>query len=74
MVYKTNMGVYRGEDCIKKFCKSLTEHAMKIINKRTARIIRKDKNLLHLQKKYVHQNNNDKNHCKVRDHCHYTGE
>ena len=24
--------VYRGEDCMKKFCESLTEHAMKIIN------------------------------------------
>ena len=25
-------GVYRGKDCMEKFCKSLTEHAMKIIN------------------------------------------
>ena len=25
-------GVYRGKDCIKKFCESLREHAMKIIN------------------------------------------
>ena len=24
--------VYRGEDCIKSFCKSLREHNMKIIN------------------------------------------
>ena len=24
--------MYRGEDCVKKFCKSLREHAMKIIN------------------------------------------
>ena len=24
--------VYRGKDCMEKFCKSLTEHAMKIIN------------------------------------------
>ena len=24
--------VYRGKDCIKKFCESLREHAMKIIN------------------------------------------
>ena len=24
-------GVYRGEGCIKKFCKSLREHTMKVI-------------------------------------------
>ena len=24
--------MYRGEDCVLKFCKSLREHAMKIIN------------------------------------------
>ena len=24
--------VYRGKDCMKKFCQSLREHAMKIIN------------------------------------------
>ena len=24
--------VYRGKDCKEKFCKSLTKHAMKIIN------------------------------------------
>ena len=24
--------VYRGENCIKKFCESLVEHEMKIIN------------------------------------------
>ena len=47
--------VYRGKDCMKKFCESLREHAMKIINfkkkknevinKRAAGIIRKCKNL-----------------------------
>ena len=43
-------GVYRGRDCMKRFCESLREYAMKIIsfkikkmklltNKQTARII-----------------------------------
>ena len=27
-----NKYVYRGQDCMKKFCESLKEHAMKIIN------------------------------------------
>ena len=29
---KNMHGVYRGKDCMKKFCESLREHAMKIIN------------------------------------------
>ena len=49
--------VHRGKDCMKKFCDSIKEHAMKIINfkeksriinKRAAEIIRKSKNLLYL--------------------------
>ena len=32
-------GVYRGEDCMKKFCESLKENAMKIINLETKKII-----------------------------------
>ena len=50
--------VYRGIDCMKKFCESSREHAMKIIdskrkkseviNERTAEIILKCKNLLYL--------------------------
>ena len=48
--------VYRGKDCIKKFCKYLKEHAIKItnfekksiiINKRAAGIIWKYENLLY---------------------------
>ena len=29
---ETNIDYYRGEDCMKKFCKGLREHATKIIN------------------------------------------
>ena len=52
--------VYRGKDCMKKVCKSLREHAMKIIsikkkkkeviNKRRAGIIWKSKNLIYLSR------------------------
>ena len=31
--------VYRGEDCMKKFCESLREHKMKIINFEKKKII-----------------------------------
>ena len=54
--------VYRGKDCMKKFCESLRDHAMKIIiffflkkkeviNKRAAGIIWQFKNLLYLWRK-----------------------
>ena len=29
---ENNHDVYRGKDCMKKFCETLREHAMKIIN------------------------------------------
>ena len=29
---KNNLDCYRGYDCMKKFCKDLQEHTMKIIN------------------------------------------
>ena len=51
---------YRGEDYMKKFCKSLREHAIKIIylkkddtiNKRPTVIISKCKNVLYCQQKF----------------------
>ena len=53
-----NHDVYRGKECMKKFCESLREQAMKIINfkkeksevikKRATGIIWKSKNLLYL--------------------------
>ena len=50
--------VYRGKDCMKKFCEFLREHAMEkiilkkeVTNKLTAEIISKSKNLLDLQRK-----------------------
>ena len=32
MPTKDRFGYYRGDNCIKKFCKDLREHATKIIN------------------------------------------
>ena len=36
-----NMNVYRAENCFKKFCESLREHAMKIINLKKNEVINK---------------------------------
>ena len=77
---KSKLNFYRGEDCMKKFCKDLREHATKIINY-------EKKDMMPLTKKEQENYNNqkvcyickkgldksDKKHYKVRDHCHYTG-
>ena len=78
---KNKLDYYRGEDCMKKFCKDLREHATKIINY-------EEKDMIPLTKKEEENHNNqkvcyickkefdtnDKKNYKVRDHCHYTGE
>ena len=73
-----------GKDFMKKFCKSLREHKMQIlnflkkyneiINKRAAGIIWKYKNLLYLLKEIEINYVKDKKYHKVWDHCHYKEE
>ena len=82
---KNKLNYYRGNDCMKRFCKDLREHAAKIINC-------EKKDMIPLTKKEEENYNNQKicyickkefitsdttehkkNH-KVRDHCHYTGK
>ena len=67
---------YRGEDCMKRFCKDLKDHATKIINfkKKIMTPLTKEEeddynkeNICYICKKEF---NND----KVRDHCHFTGK
>ena len=79
---KNKLNDYRGEGCMKKFCKDLREHATKIINY-------EKKDMIPLTKKEEENYNNynlvcyickkefdasDKKHHKVRDHCHYSGK
>ena len=76
---KNKLNYYRGEDCMKKFCKDLREYSTIIIN-------HEKKDMIPLTKKEEENYNNqkvfyickkefdtsDKKHHKVRDHCHYT--
>ena len=78
---KNKLDCYRGEDCMKKFCKDLREHATKIIKYEKKKIIpltRKEEINYNKQKVcYICKkdfNKNDKKHYKVKDHCHYTGK
>ena len=73
-----------GEDCMKKFCTSLREHAANVINFKkikTATINQKrDKipsgcnSMLRLRKTFSKIFTNDKNYRKVEDHFHITGK
>ena len=61
---------------MKKFCKDLREHAIKIINyekKKMISLTTKEKIFHNKQKACKNEFNiNDKKNYKVRDHCHYT--
>ena len=77
---KNKLNYYRGDDCVKKFCKDLREHATKIINYEKKQMIPlTTKEIYHNKQKicYICKkefNNNVKKQQKVRDHCHYTGK
>ena len=78
---KNKLNYYRGDDCMKKFCKDLREHATKIINYEKKKMIplTTKEEIYHNKQKicYICKkefNNNDKKQQKVRDHCHYTGK
>ena len=80
--FKSIDDVYRGKDCMKKFCESLREHVMKIINFLKMSLFTKDQQesyenakISHickekLENKYL----KDEKYRKVRDYCYYTGE
>ena len=80
---KNKLDYYRGDNCMKKFCKDLTEHATKTINyekkdmipltKKEEKHYNKQK-VCYICKKEFNTDNIDKKHHKVKDHCHYTGK
>ena len=78
---KNKLNYYRGEDCMKKFCKDLGTHDTKIINYEKKKmmpltikeeIYRNKQKICYICKKEF--DNNDKKQQKVRDHCHYAGK
>ena len=87
---KNKLNYYRGDDCMKNFCKDLREHSTKIINYEKKKMIpvTTKEEICHSRQKvcYICKkefDNNDttessslerKKQQKVRDHCHYTGK
>ena len=75
--------VFRGKDCMKKFCESLREHTVKIINfeKKKIKLSTKEQQESYKNAKICYickekfENKYLKDKCRmVRDHCHYAGE
>ena len=78
---KNKLNYYRGENCMKKFCKDLKTHATKRIDyekKKMMPLTIKEETYHNKQKIcYICKkefDSNDKKQQKVRDHCHYTGK
>ena len=75
--------IYRGKDCMKNFCESLREHAMKIINfrKKKMKSLTKEQQNPYQNAKicYIWEEKFEDEYVrnkkyKVRDHCRFTGE
>ena len=84
---KTECKYYRGEDCMKMFCKDLKDQAMKIINYEKKEMIpltdeeketHENQKICYICEQEFCTNENNKKEFKlkqkVRDHCHYTGK
>ena len=80
---RNKLGHYRGEDCMKFFCKDLRKHAKKITNyekkemipltKEEEKIHNKQKGC-HICRKEFNTDDKDKKYHKIKDNCHYTGK
>ena len=70
------LSYYRGEDCMKRFCKDLNHHATKIIDfkKKTMIPLTKEEKYNYNKENTCYICKNDFNNDKVRDHCHFTGK
>ena len=73
---KNKLNYYRGEDCMKRFCKDLKEHAIKIINceKKVMAPLTKEEKEDYNNQKVCYICKKEFIDDKIRDHCHYTGK
>ena len=70
------LSYYRGEDCMKRFCKDLKDRATKIIDfkKKTMIPLTKEEEDNYNKENTCYICKKDFNNDKVRDHCHFTGK
>ena len=70
------LSYYRGEDCMKRFCKDLKDHASKIIDfkKKTMIPLTKEEEDNYNKENTCYICKKEFNNDKVRYHCHFTGK
>ena len=70
------LSCYRGEDCMKRFCKDLKDHARRIIDFKKKMIIplTKDEENSYYNEKVCHICLNDLDKDKVKDYCYFSGK
>ena len=68
------LSYYKGEDCMRRFCKDLKDHATKIINfkKKIITPLTKEEEDNYNKENICHICEKEFNNDKVRDHCHLT--
>ena len=80
---KNECNYYRGEDCMKIFCKDLKDQANKIINYEKKEMIpltnqekesNENQKICHIYEKEFSTDYKDKKYHKIRGYCHYTGK
>ena len=71
-----NLSHYRGEDCMKRFCKDLKDHATRIVDFKRKFIapLTKDEEDSYDKKNTCHICMKDLDSHKVKDHCYFTGK
>ena len=84
---KNKLDYYRGQDCMKNFCKDLKEHETKVINYKKMIPLTYEENASYLKQEVCHtcrkeltfdidscNENIFIKHCSAKDHCHFTGK
>ena len=76
--------VSSGKNCMKTFCEFLREHTMNAINfkQKKMKLLTKEQQESYenakicyiCKEKFENKYVKDEKYCKVKDHCHYTGE
>ena len=71
-----NLSHYRGEDCLKRFCKDLKDHAKRIVDFKRKFItpLTKDEEDSYNKKNTCHICMKDLDSDKVKDYCYFTGK
>ena len=71
-----NLSHYRGEDCMKRFCKDLKDHATRIVDfkRKFVTPLTKDEEDSYNKKNTCHICMKDLDNDKVKDYCYFTGK